>query len=247
MSHQAKYLNGLTIGPCVSIWAHVFTARDFKGDGKFKYDITLILTPAQQQQVRQQAQQLAQQAFMNNEFSLPQFAWPDSPVESKVSSPKLGQMFPGHSVVVPKAFPDYPMQLKIPNQPGASPQYVDMPEGQRARFVHDGALCYAVIDLASYFSSNQSFGIRSQMSTLLFWGEGEKIEVGSRPDANQLLENAGINVQLKAPNLGQPMPGVQGMPNQQMPNQQMPNQQMPNQQMPNQQMPGSVPPIDFSK
>lgn len=238
MSHTAQYLNGTTLGPVVSVWAHVFQARQFQGKGDPRFDVSVILTAEQREAIRPAIEGLAVSAFTNNEYNrtgaveiegvapLSAFQWPYVMTEGKRKSPKLAELFPGHFIISAKAYEDNPPQIMIPNNanPGT---YIPMPEGQRAQLVFDGALCYAGIDFATY-ESGDNVGIRAQLNFLVYYGAGEKVAVGARPDANQAM--AGINVQMQTPagmgaavNTGMPQAmgqqgvvqqGVQTMPQQ---------------------------------
>lgn len=219
MAHTPKYKNGIVLQQVTSVWAHLFQARQFQGKGDPRFDVSLILTAQQKEQLRVDAEALAVEAFANGEYNRvgavefegvappPPFLWPYVPTESKVKSPKLAELFPGHFIISAKAYEDNPPQVMIPdsNNPGS---YIPMPEGQRAQLVFDGALCYAGIDLASY-ESGPNVGIRIQLSFIVYYGAGTKVAVGAKPDANAVM--AGINVQMQAPagmagaiNTGQP-------------------------------------------
>lgn len=244
-NHTPQYLNGTILGPVVGVWAHLFQARQFKGKGDPRFDVTLILTPEQREAIRPNVEQLAINAFPNGEFNRtgavvtegvppdPAFQWPYLPTVAKVKSPKLAELYPGHFVISAKAYEDSPPQIMIPNNanPGT---YLPMPEGQRAQLVFDGAFCYAGVDFASY-ESGPNVGVRAQLNFIVYYGEGEKVAVGAKPDANTAM--AGINIQMKAPagmgqaagqqavvNTGMPAPQGQGVVQQQ-PVQQKPVQQ----------------------
>ncbi len=217
MSHTAQYLNGTTLGPVVSVWAHVFQARQFQGKGDPRFDVSVILTQEQREQVRPNIEALAVAAFPNGEYNrtgaveiqgvapLSAFQWPYVMTEAKRKSPKLAELFPQHWIISAKAYEDNPPQIMIPNaaNPGT---YIPMPEGQRAQLVFDGALCYAGIDFATY-ESGDNVGIRAQLNFLVYYGAGEKVAVGARPDANQQM--TGINVQMQTP-AGMGAPAGQG-------------------------------------
>jgi len=222
--HTPQYLNGIVLQEATCLWPHLFQPRQFQGKGEPRFDVTLLLTPEQKELIRPQIQQLAVGAFPNGEYNRtgavvtqgvppePAFLWPYLPVEAKVKAPKLAELFPGHWVISAKAYQDQPPQIMIPDSqnPGT---YIPMPEGQRAQLVFDGAKCYAGVDFAT-FENGQNTGVRAQINFIVFYGAGEKVAVGARPDANQGMN--GINVQMQTP-VGMAQAGAagQGMPVQQ--------------------------------
>lgn len=255
-NHTPKYLNNILIGPCPSIWAHIFQPRQFQGKGDPRYDVSLVLNPQQVQEILPKLQQLAVEAFPAGEHQFPNFQWPMTQTEQKLKTPKLAEVFPGHYLMSAKAYEDRPPQVLVPNAPGQTPAYVPMPDTQRATLVYDGAQCYATIDFASY-STGTNVGIRVQLAAIVFWGAGDHIQVGSRPDAAAVFEGAGLNIQMQTPAPLQqqmtPTPGggiiPQGVPEvQPMPgSQQVTPQQPPHAQPAQAANPFAPPPVDFTK
>lgn len=205
MSHTAKYRNGITLPEVKSIWAHIFQARQFQGKGDFRYDISFVLTEAQMLEFHKEAGALALEAFPNGEYNNPDFAYPYVPVASKTNSPKLAEVFPAHFIVSAKAYEDNPPEVLVP-QNGV---YVPMPEAMRSQLVYDGAEVYAGVSLASYHTG-ANMGIRAQLDWVLFYGAGEKVAVGSRPDAKSQLAAKGINVTMKMQSPAGPTSADQG-------------------------------------
>lgn len=216
-NHVPQYLNGTVLGPVTALWPHLFQARQFQGKGDARFDVTLVLNPEQQATLQQAIQDLAVTAFPNGEYNRTgaveiegvappsAFQWPYIPVLGKPKSPKLAETFPGHFVISAKAFQDSPPEIMIPNSanPGT---YIPMPEGQRPQLVFDGAQCYAGVDFATY-ENGDNVGIRAQLNFIVFYGAGEKVAIGARPDANQGM--AGISVAMQQP-AGMAQAGAQG-------------------------------------
>ncbi len=217
MAHTPQYLNGTVLQQVVCAWPHLFQARQFQGKGDPRFDVSLIITAQQKEELRVNVEQLAVNAFQNGEYNRvgaveiqgvappPAFQWPYLMTEAKVNSPKLAELFPGHWIISAKAYEDNPPQVLVPdaNNPGT---YIPMPEGQRSQLIFDGALCYAGIDFATY-ESGPNVGIRAQLNFIVFYGAGTKVAIGARPDANQGM--AGINVQMQTP-AGMAQAGQQG-------------------------------------
>ena len=233
--HTPKYVNNILLGPVTCVWPHVFQPRAFQGKGDPKFDIGVVISPEKVQEISPHIQQLAIDAFPAGEHQLPNFLWPAVSVTQKLKSPKLAEVYPGHFILSAKSFPDNPPQILIPNSPGQQPAYVPMPEAQRSQLVYDGALCYITLDFASFYTGS-NFGIRAQFSSVVFWGAGEHVTIGTRPDAVDTLTQAGLNLQMQAPTplQNQVAPTQQPMPGQ-------PVQQPVPQGMPNQPMPGAAP------
>lgn len=222
MSHTPKYLNGTVLQQVVCAWPHLFQARQFQGKGDPRFDVSIIMTAEQKESIRQNIENLAIEAFPNGEYNRtgaieiqgvappPAFQWPYVMTQAKINSPKLAELFPTHWIMSAKAYEDNPPQVLIPdvNNPGT---YIPMPETQRPQFVFDGALCYAGIDFASY-EQGPNVGVRAQLNFIVFYGAGEKVAIGARPDANQVM--TGITVQMQVP-AGMQQVGQQGgMPTQ---------------------------------
>ena len=205
--HTPMYLNGTILGPVTCLWPHLFQARQYKGKGEFRFDTTLVLTPADHAVLKPKIEQLAVSAFQNNEYSRTgaleiegvappsAFQWPYIPVLGKPNAPKLAEVYPGHFVVSVKAFQDSPPEILIPN-PAVPNTYIPMPEGQRPQLVYDGAQCYAGVDFATY-STGDNVGIRAQLNFIVFFGAGEKVAIGAKPDANTAL--AGVQITMQQP------------------------------------------------
>jgi hypothetical protein len=215
--HTPVYLNGTILSEVTCLWPHLFQARQFQGKGDFKFDTNILLTPAEQAELKPKIEALAVSGFKNNEYNRtgaleiegvappPAFKWPYTPVLGKPDFPKLAELFPGHFVMSASAFVDRPPEILIPSaaNPGT---YIPMPEGQRPQLVFDGAKCYAGVDFATYVSG-PNVGIRTQLNFIVFYGAGEKVSVGAKVDAAHAL--AGVQIAMQQP-AGMAQAGAQG-------------------------------------
>ena len=218
-NHVPQYLNGKVLGPVTSLWAHLFQARQFKGKGDPRFDVTIVLNPEQHAALKVDVQALAVAAFPNGEYNrngavvhegvAPQsaFQWPYIPVLGKPKAPKLAEIYPGHFVISAKAFADSPPEVMVPN-PANPGTYIPMPEGQRAQLVFDGAQCYAGVDFATY-ESGDNVGVRAQLNFIVYYGAGTKVAIGARPDVNTGM--AGISIAMQQPEGMAQAASAQGM------------------------------------
>ncbi len=241
--NENKYDNFDTpIGPVVSVWAHLFQARDFRGDGRFNYDITAVLTPQQGEYITNRAKTLAATAFGPEQLNSPFLQLPVSPVESKTGS-SLSVIFPGCFVLGAKTNVDNPPQVLMLKS-GTGNKFITMPDNMRASFVYDGAHCLIKIDLGTFFYSERVYGVRAQLSYAAYLEGGQRISAGGRPDATQELETLDLGAQMEQAPVpqGQPDQGQNQQQQQQPGNFQPEGQQQSGQFQPQGQQPGNFQP-----
>jgi len=168
---QNAFANGLTVMG-YAIYPNLDKARDFKGNGDFRFDIQVVITAAEAARLNAAARELAKQKFSEAEISNPLFHWPavDLSKEPSEGAKKILDVFPGAWVIklARKVDKGAPVKKDATGAVVVNPGYIN-----------SGNVVACAFDMMTYKQSAKIFGVTSLLGEVAKLQDGVKVSLGS--------------------------------------------------------------------